>query len=1183
MKARRLKALTCQLAFFKIIYKYIYIYMARKTPESEGGPELISPLLDKIIETIKNAPDDVARVAAVDKASKSLHAVTKDQVNIEIDQSQHTTQNLEATNEWVGKNSEFVGKNVYKHLANASKELDASKALLQATFAKGNPTWLASGAGEIQHCAQAAEFVSRIALLPESLRNNPDVLYKETMRYSASVPWGTMSVDAEKEANMILDRAMKKIRLQRNEGSISSEQGVAERMLQSLTKSSIDTGKTPVFYIGDPQVRDLTRPTGKLVHGSPEMEEIGKKLDAELRELQKQIQDDDALLHDSTQLSKTIQRLKDNFGQDNVSLYVAKLRHMTHTETTVRNTARTAEREKYWTNLGLHEADMAPTWVSKEEARWQIETLLQDIETTSTKYPNGMVIESLENRTRNLMGYFASADYKEHLIEYAQQKFGVDHPELVNAHVNELLQQIPDLQEKIKNRMGALITYGHIKLGGEPKKVSESLLNLGTKGLNYCLSENNGITERVYNRYISLMKLGRYDPVTHREVPYTTETLYQLRERVRNELLHDQGLYEQPYKNCWGETHEFDKKAVDAIIRQAEVAVAITQQDLVALRDAPGPARREARPGDILASSSFLSMSTAERFLAAMDLDSYAFEKWGKLTEYPQYVWRRMCELAGKGSDRHKTSVARMLEGVVQGDPKFLELAERAFGSEGKMTTLLTLEKKANPLKHIGKVPKSFSELSMKDLKSELIIQEGKKIVTEILEAYDDLSSGWRIKQYLIQLNRMYGVNAPALPGHELEEQYLYGPHHLGLGMQLRLAGYDLIHAESEATQHKAGEKVKRVLRDEIALYRPQATFEFLETNADTDAKNLFDGMVSHGKLKGTRLGGEDITHVDQFYHYISRNFVSINDSLADVGLGPINYSVDPTKDQMEIVKKVCGVTGYNAEAYLETMKELSVFAQKEQNITKLVQTDYYHIYHRTKWVDDLRNRYLENPDTAPGSRTKAEHDEKGTVHIKLSETFVEDGTGGGDQLPRAWGDLGVALESLDALTAAIKTNDKKEFFKQVKLVFEGVGRYSGYKPAAARAAIYMLGGFGESAATDEMLNVIMVNALENTSPMKRLIGDKGISNSPGQNLELTEEFEGLLMGKLHDLAPHLAEEAEKFIGIRWGWVPDKMGEIGHHLPAWADRAKIAIILAGLLIVAQGIKTVGEESSGKKK
>ncbi len=1157
--------------------------MARKTPESEGGPEPISPILDKIIETIKNASDDAARTAAVEKGSKSLQAINKDQIDIEINQSQQATKNIEKTKEWVGKNTEFVGKNAYKQASNAAKELEQSKAMLKATFAKSNPTWLASDANEIQHCAQAAEFVSRVAILPESLRNNPDVLYKEAMRYSASVPWGTMTIEAEKEANIILDRAMKKIRLQRNEGAISSEQGVTERMLQSLTQSSLDTGKTPVFYVGDAQVKDLKRPTGKINNGVPEMEEIGKKLDAELRELQKQIQDDDALLHDSNQIQKTIQRLKDNFGQDNVSLYVAKLRHMTQTETVVRNTTRTLEQEKYWTNLGLHEADMEPTWKSKEEARWQIETMLQEIETTSTKNPSGMVIESLENRTRNLMGYFASADYKNHITEYAQQTFGLDHPELVEAHVRGLLEQIPDLQEKIKNRMGALITYGQIKLGGDPKEISKSLLYLGTKGLNYCLSENNGITERVYNRYTSLMKLGRYDSVTHQEVPYTTETLYQLRERVRNEILHDHGLYETQYKTCWGETHEFDKKAIDSIIRQAEVAVAITQQDLVALREAPGPAKRGVRSGDILASSSFLSMSTAERFLSAMDVDSYAFEKWGKLTEYPQYVWRRMCELAALSSDRHKTSVMRMLDGVKQGDPKFLKLAEQAFGSEGKMTTLLTLEKKANPIKHIGKTPKSFSELSMRDLKNELTIQEGKKIVTEILEAYDDFSSGWRIKQYLIQLNRMYGIDAPSLPGHELEEQYLFGPHHLGLGMQLRLAGYDLIHAESKGAQQKAGEKVKRVLRDEIALYRPQATFEFLETNADKDATQLFEDMISQGKLKGARLGGEDVTHVDQFYHYISRNFVSINDTLADVGLGPINYAAGPTKEQMAVVKKVCGVTNCNSEAYLETMKELSLFAQKEQNITKLVQTDYYHIYHRTKWVDDLRNRYLENPDTAPGSRTKAEYDEKGIVHIKLSETFVEDGTGGGDQLPRAWSDLGVALESLDALTAAITTYDKKEFFKQVKTVFEGVGRYSGYKPAAARAAIYMLGGFGEAAATDELLNVIMVNSFENTSPMKRLIGDKGVSNSPGKNLELTEEFEGLLMGKLHNLAPHLAEEAEKFIGIRWGWVPDQFGEIGHHLPAWADRVKIAFILAGLLVVAQGVKTVEEEASGKKK
>jgi hypothetical protein len=262
-------------------------------------------------------------------------------------------------------------------------------------------------------------------------------------------------------------------------------------------------------------------------------------------------------------------------------------------------------------------------------------------------------------------------------------------------------------------------------------------------------------------------------------------------------------------------------------------------------------------------------------------------------------------------------------------------------------------------------------------------------------------------------------------------------------------------------------------------------------------------------------------------------------------------------------------------------MKELTTFAGDENNYKKLTETRYYHIYHRTQWVDDLRTRHLENPDIAPGSRTKEKYDASGKTipNIKLSETFVEDGSGGGDQFPRAWGDLGVALETLDALTLAL-THDKKQFFENVKKVYEGVGRYSGYKPAGARAAIYMLSGFGEAAATDKEINLLMLNGIDNSSVAKRLVGDKGLSLSPGELLEVTEEFEGLLMSKLHGLAPHLAEEAEKFIGIRWGWVPDWMGEVGHHLPAWGDRAKIAIILIGLLILTQAVKEGEKELSG---
>lgn len=1156
------------------------------TRETENRSEPVTPILNTLIEAIKNATSDTERDDKVKKAVEDTRKITPNQEDLEISQAQLTTKNIEDTGKWVGHtdNAEFVNKYAYVKSGEYAKQLEQSKAMLKAVFPVGNPDWLIASPDSIQHCAEAAEFVSRVSLLPQKLRENPDVLYRETMRYSASLEWGTMTIDAQKEAHHVLDNAMRKYLELRYQNEISVDEKIAEKMLQSLTQSSSETGKTPVFYVENEEIKNIPKPAKASI-----------TLHEQLAELQKQVKMDDALLHDKVQLAKTIAELKRDYGEDAVVLYVAKLRHMQSTETVVQKIERDEEyegrREKYWTNLGIHEADMAPTWVNEKEAKWAIEEILQKIESTSTKYPTGLVIESLENNTRNLMGYFASKDYKQHLTEFAERQWP-GQQEKIQEHVDNMLKQVPEIQEKIKNRMGALITYGHITLKGDPKTISESLLQLGTRGVNFILAENNGINERVYNRYVSLMKLGRFNPQTHKEEPYGAETLFELRRRIKDEIKDDIDLYNEQYQSCWGETHKLDAMAIDSIVRQTEVVVKITQQDLVAVLGAPGPGKREQKYGDYVASSSFLSMNTAERFLSAMDVDSYAFEKWNKLTDYPLYMWRRMCEMAAKGSEQYKAAIAERLNGVQQGDEKFKALATEAFGSKEKMAGILELEHKANPgaIRLPGEyhAPKTFSELSMKELKRELTIQEGKKVVTEILEAYDDLSSGWRIKQYLIQLNRMYGTEAPPISdtvtSKDLEKEFLYGPHHLGLGMQLRLAGYDLIHAENEGSRKHSEIKVQRILKDEIAQYRPQATFEFLHTNHDKEAAKTFDNMKSGKKLTRERLGegiGEDITHIDQFYHYISRRFVTINDMLADRGLSPINYAMGPTKEQMEVVEKVCAVTKVKASSYIDVMKELTTFAGDENNYKKMTETPYYQIYHRTQWIDDLRTRYLENPDTAPGSRTKEKYDASGKTiqNIKLSETFVEDGSGGGDQHPRAWGDLGVAIETLDALTDGL-THDKKQFFENVIKVYKGVGRYSGYKPAGARAAIYMLSGFGEAAATDKEINLLMLNSIENSSVAKRLVGDKGLSLSPGELLEVTEEFEGLLMSKLHGLAPHLAEEAEKFIGIRWGWVPDWMGEVGHHLPAWGDRAKIAIILIGLLILTQAIKEGEKELSG---
>jgi len=1142
------------------------------TPKEVGHrTESVAPILNTLIEAIKNTTNETDRNTQVKNAVETTKRITPNQEDIEISQAQLDTKSIENSGVWIGHNTDFIDRYGYKKSADSVVQLEQSKAMLKAVFPVGNPDWLISNPDSIQHCAEAAEFISRVSLLPERLRENPYVLYKETMKFSASLEWSSMTIEAQKEAHRVLDNAMRKYLELRYKNEISTEFGIADNMLRSLTQSSVETEKTPIFYVENEEVKKIPKGAG-----------VSKTLHEQLTELQKQVQMDSPLDRDQVQLAKTLENLKRDYGQDNVALYVAKFRRLQQ----VAQEAREEGREKSFSTISLRENAMDELLKGGRDAEWAIEEHLQLIEMATKKFPSGPIGQALHHKIELMAAYFSDHQYKEDLLEYAAKKFPKNQA-AQKEFVDNATGQILELQEKIESRMAALVTYGHIKLTGDPKKVSESLLNLGTRGVNKILSENGGINEQVYNRYINLMKLGRFNKDTHKLEPYTGETLFELRRRIKEEIKADIDLYDGQYQSYWEGRHTLkdNDNAIDSIIRQTEVVVAITQQDIVAILQAPGPAERGRKPGDFLGSSSFLSMNTTERFLSAMNVDAYAFEKWGKLTDYPKYMWRRMCEMAAKGSEHHEAAIAKRLNGIQQGDnDNFIALVKEVFGSKDNMKAILSLEHKANPkfIRSLDHSPEEYNQVTMKELEQEMRVQEGKKIVTGMLEAYDNFSSGWRIKQYLIQLNRMYGIEAP--DGQEEAKQYLYGPHHLGLGMQLRLAGYDLIHAESETKRHEYKDTVQKILKNEIAQYRPQAIIEFLYSNKDTDAMAKFQSMVSGGKLTKARLGEgvqEDITHIDQFYHFINRRFIAINDALADKGLPPINYAIGVTAEQMTVVEKVCAVTKINAAAYLDVMKEATVFSGNQDNLNKLTETRYDHIYSRTQWVDDLRTRYLENPDTAPGSRTKEKYEASGktTRNIRLSETFVEDGSGGGDQLPRSWNDMNTALEALNELTACL-THDKKQFFEHIPKIYELVGQYSGYKPAAARASIYLLAGFGESAATDEELNLFMLNGADNSSVAKRLVGDKGLSLSPGELLEITEEFEGLLKSKLHGLAPHLAEEAEKYIGTRWKWAPEWIGEVGHHLPAWGDRAKIALILIGLLIISQAAKEAQKELSG---
>lgn len=1103
--------------------------------------------------------------------------------------------------------------------------LQMEKAKLESTLrvAKNKPTWLVAGVNDIQHSPEAAAFVSRIASLPVELQQDANVLYQESAYLSASMK-ADMTPEARQEMNSMLKRTMERITTLRvmhpEDGFSLKNKEIQQTLLFEIGSGSV--AASPELY--DAAVDLPIQPNEKttrenlrhfLKSEQSKLETVhqlhASDSERELRVLRKM---EEELLegcedHFDAKTRKKIDKLYEKAeAQEFLKRIQVRERLLDDDLTTLRNAEyNQRNKDRGFSTLYLTYELMEAMW---KDLDWEIEKRLRRGEADSPFFPNTPIAKASEHQLQQMAGYFADHQYMDDMVEYVR----VNNPNLTEVEIHELVRakeaSITRMSEEVQLRLTAQIAWSQARLSGDPRKVGETLQQFGVHGVEHMMQGNGGANEMVANRLVQLTREARYDKKSHKLRAYTAQSLNEVREQMKREM-QSNSLYKEVYKTRWVD-QEFDEEAIDSVIHQAEMALTLEQRDLVAMLEAPGPGRRGAEFGEELKSSSFQSPSTSEKYLGAMDVGRYMWEKWNKLTDAQSKIWRNMCEFAAKSSGRDKSVVDMRLDGIRRGSAEWNELAEEAFGSLHNMQKIVKMERDSENFfskgglagwasrklpeswKGIRKAssvilqnePQDWGELSYEDLKNQMVVMEGQKIVGEILEAYDNFSSGWRIVEYRKQLQRMYGDQK------------------LGLGLNLRAEGYGLVHAETKESRKGAEEKVKKVLID-IGQYRPQAIFEWLHEGHDKYATKWFKDEIASGKLTRDVLGSgvkTDILHQHEFQTFVSERFNLINDLLANEGIAPINYSLERTAftaEQINVLEKVCTATDTNVDAYLTVMKDTSDFARATQksdsnksgisNIDKLLGRQYYDIYTRTRWVDDARLRFLEDPDNAPGSKTAAEFhnpgENQGVKHIKMSELFDQyRGAGGTDPFPRAWNDMGVAMDAINFLSAAL-TVDEKQFFENLVKMYEAVGQYSGKDPTAGRAAVYLATGYAMTAKTDEAVNFFMMNSMDDTSEFKRLLNGEAPSKGKKETLKFVETLELKLVASLESLAPDLAVEAEQAIGIRPKGPLGKIlpTEVGRHLPVYADQAKIALALAVLLMLAQAGKVVQEETSGKKK
>ncbi len=925
-----------------------------------------------------------------------------------------------------------------------------------------------------------------------------------------------------------------------------------------------------------------------------------------LQKIQGALDKDPSLEADTRFLNQAALDLaKSDLPATEVKEYIEKLRRFQTSAEKAFEQAREQARERtrefssMWLTSGEREG-------MRDNPRWTVEDVLRRVEETTVLFPDTPAAEAATRRLGLMSEYFSHKQYEIDIEDYIKLKGWKSTSSQAIEHRSRATTMYRELSQKISVRTSIHKAFGIIRGVGDPESIWKSLITVGEAGLEHLMNENGGLNEIVFNRYVQIFKHHRYNPDGSLK-RITGEELYLIRKKVEKAIIDDRALYDEIYKQAgYFQTDpktgrlitDRDKKPIArgltdedcrAVVRQAEYLVTMSQQDLVAMLGGRGP-------GEIAGGiSSFESASTAEKLLAAMDINRWFFEKWTNLRPGQLVVWQNACRLAVE-TEGKVGIIEGKLQGVKKGDDKFKNLVRETFGPVDPKKKGLEIDeeilKRAKKALEIREMQRTghYAEIKAKDLKDpkeqelmwnrlsldflrdQMMVAEGEKIVGGLLEVYDHFSSGWRIGIHTDQLEKIWGKGDGSKPGD-------YGGV-LGLGMRLRKAGYGYVSAETDVKREEAlgsveveegGAKKRKGLKgelDKVAEYRPQALFEFLSDAEDIEAKNWFGKNLYEGVFR------EAINQHHELHQAIARRFLAINEKLAIEGQSPINYATGPNREQRKIVEYVCKLTTTDTDKYLEMMKEMSGFVVSDYAIKELTSVKYNRIYYRTQWLDDARLRYLEKTGSYLNEKKERKTVVPGDIRedenmVPLSQVFTDRGQGDVDALVRSWRDGATGMKSVQNVFAAL-TPDEKTYLKNIVELNQNVAIYSG-SDYATRATLYLLGGWGKTAKTDAIFDWLYLGGLDETSAMKRMFGNRAPSLGLNELEEFIEQHDHDLLSKMEFLAPHAFHAVERYLGITTGALGREF-----KLPLYVYRARLYIAIAAILIAAEAAKNAGK-------
>lgn len=698
-------------------------------------------------------------------------------------------------------------------------------------------------------------------------------------------------------------------------------------------------------------------------------------------------------------------------------------------------------------------------------------------------------------------------------------------------------------------------------------KFSMLMKQIGDRAVNLSMANDGGLVGVWTGRFEQNLRHLAYgaDGNMQRITPLQLE---QARKITVQQFKEERALWQQDYLNFYKrfqnagdgalpESVQLDDVAIQSIVTRSEFASRLHMRLPVVMVQGATPKEWEWMTGDMNAFATEGNME--ETMCQVMRPREWLLRKFGKMPPGSpmQRLWnvgaRFLGELDPEVRAEAQKMAASLWKDTTSTDPATKKRALERLSYIIQMNSVEDLDIKAPTAAGWEQnTLDACKRLKLHGVTKLVTLEEGgRRLEEKLLRAYNYFDSTWRDFEYYKHVKN----------GMEYGDKYF-------LAYQLQDKGlkrfYNISKTEHERVEANAG--FQKVL-DKTVNYRPHAFAELLHRgNSET-----FETWFQHERT----LASNPIAYErpDQWFQALDRRFLTINQTMIQNGLPPIDYAQsqqfidlarltpdqrtaqiganDLLARQWSVVEKAFtvqygderGIAQMNsAEQYFGEMKRIhgKLTENSSSMLHELNDVHYDHFFLNLLWEDDVPIHYLEDPEQFQNDPEghkrinmdyfrKQQNDGGVWQLLGLSQLTTENGAGAGSPLGRAWGDFATAKKAFDTFLTSGFTSDEKEFMKMWKEVVTNIDVYQGMGTATEGMG-YWAGAWAGAAETKPGLDFI-AKFYEDSSVMKEAFGGNALSNPVDKTKEILENIDGL-KGRIELHNPLMARKMKDFLRI---------------------------------------------------